>query len=896
MDTPKIPSPSKLCLSGAHSWGVCSGGDFLCQVAFGAIQEQCLRLKAQKDGFRFDSAAWFGNDCDVLTSGTLSAVAYDRLVSLTNASLDHDSTSLSTSLQRKVHIVSVYSEPADTYNMVWMCSALAARLAHGYVFHEIIVRQFTFAEKPRQLLKLITSSTFEPDAIVWFQDAFDVLMVAGDRELPAVLMDSMREDDVLFNGECNCFPKLDHLCQEQDRLFGAEGPHRYLNSGQFIGRASTIERLLRGVMRMIDEAGGDWPTTDQGAFAEFCFGNGRHRASRVGVRCVLDSSAKVMRTMIRCDGTQPFSAISRPLDIPADFGECIGQTDQRCLKDPETSHQATSLHFNGKGPMHHLEISKAKSFITYALERSSQLHANLSGCSYVQVGHLYLGCIEYSQRCSKILENEFSMPGRPAERLDTFETVCMRDDAVYFCGPPYTQNVTTIASESSRPAQQLHGSTPHNESSLTKEKSALGISLNKNWVCNDKRGWWYRCAGKKLSSDPDYRSNFLCSEGTMLCDCGRSPMPRLDLDHAKRFLGCRPEKYIDEARRLLQSRFGLQGSHRVTEGLLSSFMATSPSRRYCVRITVVDGLLYVSNLAEVADRPRALAVVREMLAVLDFAKVPDLDFIFHFGDGVPDAWPLEKPHVQYPMYAPVFVHEMWHGAGAILAPPRSHTEGNLMAMSPESVRALWTSKRAKAVWRGSTTGAVYTKDNWQVPPRSKAVLLSRKRPDLLDAGFNNLNAQAEGPAADLMEKAGMGANRMQYDELFRHQIVLSIDGNTVADRLPTLLAGASAVVKQGSERIEFWYHDLVPFVHYIPAHADLSDLEHVLDEALRNSTRLQQIGQNGRALVLDRLHPHSILCYWMQLLHTYSDFLEQPIRVPSNSRRVDPFKEWELLL
>jgi len=95
------------------------------------------------------------------------------------------------------------------------------------------------------------------------------------------------------------------------------------------------------------------------------------------------------------------------------------------------------------------------------------------------------------------------------------------------------------------------------------------------------------------------------------------------------------------------------------------------------------------------------------------------------------------------------------------------------------------------------------------------------------------------------------------------------------------------VVKQKSDRIEFWYHDLVPFLHYIPVREDLSDLEHVLEESLRNATLLQYIGQNGRTLVLDRLHPHCVLCYWIQLLHMYADFLDRPIRAPSSSQQVD---------
>jgi hypothetical protein len=310
-----------------------------------------------------NASEWADNECDVLAGGLLSPFSLHRLSLLVEG---NSSSEILMPLQNQatanIHIVSVYSEPATAYTMSWMCAALAARLAHGYIFHEIIVQQFTFLEKPRQLLSFVVLADLEPGSIVWFQDAFDVVMLTGF-QWAGDAIDSIKlgEGDVLFNGECNCFPKDDALCQKQKELFASKGPHCFLNSGQYVGRASTVERLLRGLMRMVDEAGGDWPSTDQGAFAEFCFGNGRHMASMVRVRCIVDAGAKLMRTMIRCEGDKEWAERSRPLDIPSDLAACdhsSRQGRQGCLKVmPRRTYQPVCISM-GKVPT---RISKFRS-------------------------------------------------------------------------------------------------------------------------------------------------------------------------------------------------------------------------------------------------------------------------------------------------------------------------------------------------------------------------------------------------------------------------------------------------------------------------------------------------------------------------------------------------------
>jgi len=60
-------------------------------------------------------------------------------------------------------------------------------------------------------------------------------------------------------------------------------------------------------------------------------------------------------------------------------------------------------------------------------------------------------------------------------------------------------------------------------------------------------------------------------------------------------------------------------------------------------------------------------------------------------------------------------------------------------------------KTDQAVFRGSTTGGVWTLKNWRGKPRSKVVAASIARPDLLDAKFLQLVQYEESDKEKLTE-------------------------------------------------------------------------------------------------------------------------------------------------
>jgi hypothetical protein len=88
-----------------------------------------------------------------------------------------------------------------------------------------------------------------------------------------------------------------------------------------------------------------------------------------------------------------------------------------------------------------------------------------------------------------------------------------------------------------------------------------------------------------------------------------------------------------------------------------------------------------------------------------------------------------------------------------------------LATAPPNVP--WANKTDKAVWRGSTTGGVFTLKNWRYKPRSKLVSLCKNHTSHCDAGFVNVQVQAFKDASqDMSAKLGV-ISRISMDAMSR---------------------------------------------------------------------------------------------------------------------------------
>ncbi|XP_015113633.1 protein O-glucosyltransferase 2 [Diachasma alloeum] len=254
-----------------------------------------------------------------------------------------------------------------------------------------------------------------------------------------------------------------------------------------------------------------------------------------------------------------------------------------------------------------------------------------------------------------------------------------------------------------------------------------------------------------------------------------------------------------------------------------------------------------------------------LLSLARKVVLPNTEFFVNLGD-----WPLVQE--RGPLY-PIF---SWCGSNDtrdIILPTYDITESSLENMGrvmldmlsvQGNIKTPWKQKIGKMFWRGRDSRR----------ERLKLIEISKKYPDLFNVSITNFFFFREE-----IEKYGPGQRPISFFDFFDYKYQLNIDGTVAAYRLPYLLAGDSAVFKQDSKYYEYFYHHLIPYEHFIPVKADLSDLVEKIEWAKNDDSKTRQIAKAGRALMRQVALPHDVLCYHVSLLQMWSERVKNQITV-----------------
>ena len=307
-----------------------------------------------------------------------------------------------------------------------------------------------------------------------------------------------------------------------------------------------------------------------------------------------------------------------------------------------------------------------------------------------------------------------------------------------------------------------------------------------------------------------------------------------------------------------------------------------------VLVQIVDGDVHINQfgLTEGGERLTPWAMELNHAVMASAGAMNDSQFFIYLGDKCPFAhWQRISRRGPLP---PVLCAEMEdvynksRGASRpIFTPPRSmfrsaifwdklHKlelhKGNDDIDLERRGDVRWEEKKDKAVFRGSTTGEGFEGRKWQSSPRGKLAHLSRQHADVMDAGLTRIVQVKDKRTYHEIKKWGL-AEHLSMKQQAGHKIVIVPDGNSVADRLPYQMLHDVAIVKPNSRYKEFWYEELQPWVHYIPAKENLSDVVPHIRYALRNQSLLRSVAKEGKAFLRTRMTRKRLDCYWHQLLH-----------------------------
>lgn len=354
---------------------------------------------------------------------------------------------------------------------------------------------------------------------------------------------------------------------------------------------------------------------------------------------------------------------------------------------------------------------------------------------------------------------------------------------------------------------------------------------------------------------------------------------------------CQPEPALEWYFRKLDASGGLNAS------ILRQNYRDNPIVRFKIQNNQLSWQIHNGKLPNGQHRIGWYeALLNEVLGSVPF---PDMDFFVSLLDGAPVS----------DLHDGVFRVEGYPGSDLLFV-PRSLVDHHLV----EKLARKYTAKPCKsrkhaAVFRGSTTGvqsgvlrnlyrlheqtasttegraneSAHTPAETVDFPRFRIALVSKRRPDLLDAGFTQVYGLGDKDTAKMqrwLEGNGLWRGQLSDDEQRCYAAVVVVDGYTVPDRLAKQLAYGIPVVFvrathpfhkwNPSPTAEFWYNELQEGTDYVAATQDT--VEAVLAKLLAEpeSTR-ERIGRNGMRYIQQHLTGRRVLCYLVQALRMYAE-------------------------
>ena len=191
------------------------------------------------------------------------------------------------------------------------------------------------------------------------------------------------------------------------------------------------------------------------------------------------------------------------------------------------------------------------------------------------------------------------------------------------------------------------------------------------------------------------------------------------------------------------------------------------------------------------------------------------------------------------------------------------------------VNEAWDAKIDRGIWRGSTTGTHrFTVENWREQRRSKLVKYCMDHGDACDAAISG-TVQIDSAAVEEMQREIPIGEAFRLDEQAqaRYKYLMMVDGNSApSSRMLTALGEASLIIKQSSPFMEFYYHSLRPYHHYLPMPSEIGeDISHVINWARGHDEEIRQMVVRALSFKCRWLHDDVVEQYVADLIQMYAE-------------------------
>ena len=177
----------------------------------------------------------------------------------------------------------------------------------------------------------------------------------------------------------------------------------------------------------------------------------------------------------------------------------------------------------------------------------------------------------------------------------------------------------------------------------------------------------------------------------------------------------------------------------------------------------------------------------------------------------------------------------------------------------------WNQRRPVGFWRGGTSGRPSDLNlGWRSLPRVSLCEISRKHPDILDAGITHvgqINAESDRELRDsgIMRPFVRSAGFTN----FKYQIDIDGNSNSWSGLFQKLLSGGPVLKVASPYGYCQWYYDrLRPWVNFVSVCSDMSDLVDKIGWLREHDDAACRVGENGRALAMSLSYEGELKAAW----------------------------------
>ena len=188
-------------------------------------------------------------------------------------------------------------------------------------------------------------------------------------------------------------------------------------------------------------------------------------------------------------------------------------------------------------------------------------------------------------------------------------------------------------------------------------------------------------------------------------------------------------------------------------------------------------------------------------------------------------------------------------------------------------------RQNKAIFLGSSTGGL-------TGQRRAVVFAGMNHADRIVSGYTQLIDIDRGSDDPVFNEANLKAAIPMGDQVKQYKFVISADGHCATGRLRHLLASDSVVFWMVSDKVEWFYSLLVPYVHYVHIRYEADNAELTSEDILAklqwaedHPSQMAAIIENANEFAQSHLTHQGLQCFSVQLFDEYSRLFSDSLRL-----------------